>query len=852
MSQRRSLVWFHCLFAFSGAAGLGLQLAWTRMLAFGLGHEAPATFGVVTAFLFGLAAGAWLLDRWGKASPNAATRCAWLEGITALWAVATLWVIPALVEAGRHWVGPAPAAAVHWGISLALPALALLPATLAMGATLPAVESLLSGLRADGRRVGPLYAANTFGAVAGVVSSVWILQPAFGLRGTTLVFAAVNGLCGIGFLLAGRGRIAAVPRALGTPGPAPSAAGGTRGWATLFATGLIGIGFEILSVRLLGQALENTVYTYASILAVYLLGTAAGAALRNRLAPDPVAAIPVLLLALGGAVAVAGFVLVRVPEWHPWLRAALGEGAAAVATAELLTSAAVVAPATFLMGLLFSSLVQAARSPSGQLGRAVAWNTLGGALGPAVVGLGLVPWIGSRWTLVALAAGYLLLLPRVRGFQWMLLAAVVVGLAFEPAGLHLQRLPSGARTVAMKEGPGDTVSVIETADHQRALRVNNRFTMGGTASANAERRHGHIPLLLHPDPRRALFLGYGTGISFASMGTHPGVASDGVELVPEIVGMRGEFAPHNAPGAGQRIHVADARRFVRASTTEYDVVIADLFHPARDGAGGLYTREQFQAIRARLSGDGLFCQWLPLFQLDLATLRTITRTFLEVFPDGDAFLLRFNADTPVLGLVGGRHRLQFDAGWYGRRTADPALREALKPLVLSDPWQFFGTWFADAAWLRELSADAPVNTDDRPVVLFQAPRTLTGHPVPGYALLEQLLDRARPAPDGLFTAATRAGDRPWLDRLVAFQKARDGYLRGLIADASGRRSEAEGAFLGSVRTSADFTSGYSQLLARATQQARTDPAAARRLLELLEAARPERPVARELRGRLGL
>jgi spermidine synthase len=165
-----------------------------------------------------------------------------------------------------------------------------------------------------------------------------------------------------------------------------------------------------------------------------------------------------------------------------------------------------------------------------------------------------------------------------------------VALMSLPKDLHLQVPPPGGRIVTMREGPTDTVTTVVQSDGHRILRINQRFTMGGTASALAERRHGHLPLLLHPEPRRALFLGVGTGISFAALDTHPGLVAEGIELVPEVAEVLPEFAPHNAHSDRLTVRVADARRFVRASTQRYDVVIADLFHPARDGAAGLYTR----------------------------------------------------------------------------------------------------------------------------------------------------------------------------------------------------------------------------------------------------------------------
>ena len=386
------------------------------------------------------------------------------------------------------------------------------------------------------------------------------------------------------------------------------------------------------------------------------------------------------------------------------------------------------------------------------------------------------------------------------------------------------------------------------SDGHRILRINQRFTMGGTASALAERRHGHLPLLLHPEPRRALFLGVGTGISFSALDAHPGLVAEGIELVPEVAEVMPEFASHNAHSDRLTVRVADARRFVRASTQRYDVVIADLFHPARDGAAGLYTLEHFQTIRDRLSDGGLFCQWLPLFQLDADGLRMITATFLEVFPEASALLLRLNADTPVIGLIGGPGRHLWSPEALERRLNQPSLREALKPMALAEVLPVMGTWFADTETLKTYSQSVGINTDDHPFLLFDAPRTLGPLPPKGQSLLSELLDLQRPFPEDL--CAGRPADE--CRRFRAYLEARDAHLRGLIAESEGRPEAAEQGFLRSVVLSADFTPGYAQLITRASLRAHSDPNGARRLLNLLIEARPERTVARDLKVRLGL
>ena len=157
--------------------------------------------------------------------------------------------------------------------------------------------------------------------------------------------------------------------------------------------------------------------------------------------------------------------------------------------------------------------------------------------------------------------------------------------------------------------------------------------------------------------------------------------ADGVELVPEVVESFPLFE-RSAPQLGRnpdlRIHVADARRFVRAAGDRYDVIVADLYHPSVDGSGALYAREHFAAIRARLAEGGLFCQWLPLHQLDLATLRVIVRTFLAEFPDSAAYLAQFSVETPLIALVGTQAPKTYPADWLGRRVEDACSARAAR------------------------------------------------------------------------------------------------------------------------------------------------------------------------------
>ncbi|MHB8519537.1 MAG: spermine/spermidine synthase domain-containing protein, partial [Limisphaerales bacterium] len=721
----------HLIFFFSGVAGLGYQVAWSRMLAAGLGHEMPAVLAIVAAFMGGMALGAGLLDRAVSRSRRPGRWYGALEILIGLWGMLSTALIPFVNQLAPYLIGLEPSPMRHWAVAFALPFLVLLPATAAMGATLPAMERFVSPLVADGCCVAALYAANTFGAMTGTLVSAFVILPALGLRGTVLVLALVNLLCGVAAWAielrggeikpiptpqtadalpmnrkVGRG-VSAEPSHDVRRGPARQGwRCPTNGWKwrlpakrssgnlaprlllfSVFFTGLLGIGYETVGVRVLSQVLENTIYTFAAVLSVFLLGTAMGAALYQRFgrrrAFQPL--FPDLLCGLAIAGLLGIMALARAQPVYDACRAALGDSEFAVLLAEMAVAAMVFGLPTIFAGAIFSQLVQAARRADGGVGQALACNTFGGALAPALFSVALLPAIGSKWTLTLISVGYLALLPRVSGWRRALVLLPLATIGLLPRNLQLVQVPPDGKLLEYREGVMASVAVVRDATGNRSLRVNNRFQMGGTGAADAERRHAHIPLLLHPAPKRALFLGLGTGITLGAATVYPDLRVDGVELLPEVIEVMNQFAPFNHAPDHQpqlKLYVADARRFVRATPTKYDVIVADLFHPARDGAGSLYTLEHFRAIRQRLAPGGLFCQWLPLHQLDETMLRVITQTFLQVFPDAHAYLLRFNVDAPVLGLIGNLEPPRYSTLWVEPRLRAPELAAQLRALAL--------------------------------------------------------------------------------------------------------------------------------------------------------------------------
>jgi spermidine synthase len=825
--------------AASGFAGLGYQIVWTQQGAAWLGHDAAAVLAVVAAFFGGLALGALALGRRITRSMRPARWYAACELLVACWTLVLAAVAAPAADTLLAVIGPAPSPTWHWTVAFVGMFVLLLPATVAMGATLPAMEHTLRARGSAGARLAGLYAANTFGAVVGVLATAFWLVPALGLQATAWVCAAFNLLC------------AATAWHWAAPAmPAPDVPAGTerRTLATLAATGLLGIGYEVLVVRVLSQVTEDTVYTFALLLAVYLGGTALGAAgwSRRRDAGGRARRDEALLCAQAVACLLGIGSLWVAPALRDAVQHTLGAGFAAALAAEAALALAAFGLPTVVMGALFSELAARARQAGHGVGELLGWNTLGAALAAPLFGVLLATTLGPRSALLAIVAGYLALAwrgSRTGPAFWAAGAAACVVAASTPA-LSLLDVPPGGRVLSHVDGTLAAVSVVEDADGVATLRINNRQQEGSSATVFADARQALLPMLLHPAPQRALFLGLGTGITARAAADDAALEVDAVELLPEVVEASAQFAA--AFPASPRLHVtaADARRHVRTSRAVYDLVVADNFHPARSGSGTLYTVEHFAAVRDRLAPDGLFCQWLPLHQIDLPTLRSVVRSFLAVNPHAGALLATNSLDTPVLGLVGRRGELRFDVAAVRARVA--TLRTSRPPAAfgLPDALSVLGSFVAGPDALARFAADAPLNTDDRPVVSYRAPRITYAPDSSPRERLFALLDQFESGPDAPAPIAP-AADAAQAQQLADYRRARHRFLlagRDVRPDADPHRmlAQVREPLLEVLRISPEFRPAFEPLMRLAAAIAPADPDAARQLLDELESLRTTR------------
>jgi spermidine synthase len=197
-----------------------------------------------------------------------------------------------------------------------------------------------------------------------------------------------------------------------------------------------------------------------------------------------------------------------------------------------------------------------------------------------------------------------------------------------------------------------------------------------------------------------------------------------IEVVPEVGAMaRSHFASWNGRLLDRpdvRLVLDDGRRYLTATDSRFDVIVSDLFIPWHASAGTLYSLEMYAIVARRLAQGGLFCQWLPMYQLTREEFDVIARTFLAVFPHVSLWRNDFYPDRPVLGLVGTAEPIALDLNLVGARLR--GLPEWARDSLLSAPRAIAMLYVGDLSLSSDLFGRTPLNTDDHPVIEFLAPR----------------------------------------------------------------------------------------------------------------------------------
>jgi spermidine synthase len=733
----------------SGAAGLVYQLLWVKQLSLVVGADVFAVTIGVSAFFAGLAGGGWLFGRWADRWERPGLLYAGLEAGIALLGVGSTLV---LSTATGWWARlDSAAGGIAWLVPFALVGL---PALL-MGGTLPVVTRLVApeagGVEAAG---GRLYAANTAGAILGALATPFFLIPRFGVRGSSIAAALLNLLAAslaLGLLRARRPHVARAP-ASRPPVWLPLA---------LYAVaGGVALGYEVVWTFSIVQWTSTRTFSFAIVLGTYLAALTLGSALGAR----GVARLGDPWGWFGGLIAAAGLVaLVEMALLGAWLtplqvKAATAmfslTGSEAVAMSARFATAAfcVVFLPTLMLGAAFPialRLAAGADHPGRDTGRVLALNTAGGIAGTLLTGFVVVPALGAErargaLALVASGVGAVAVLRgrEVRtAARWGTLAvgaaAVVTALSLPPDHLARQLARSrGGDLVYEEASPGGSVAVITQGAARNPFR---RLYIQGVSNSGDSlpsirymRLQALLPIIIHRgEPRSALVIGLGTGITAGALLRYPGLETRvSAELLPAVVRAASRFSGNfgAASSPDLQIRIADGRRELVRSDERYDLITLEPPPPSAAGVVNLYSRDFYRLAARRLRPEGLFAQWLPLPTQTDGDTRSLVRSFLDVFPYASLWATELHETL----LVGSMTPIELDAGRIQRRFAQPEVAGALAEAGVGSAADLVATWVTDRSGLERYAGDALPVTDDRPRIEYgpwvlpdDFPRTLT-------------------------------------------------------------------------------------------------------------------------------
>lgn len=757
----------------TGAAGLIYQVVLVRYVSRIVGSDHLAIGLTLATFLAGLALGYRLCGRWTLRVTDHLRAYGLLEGSIGLWGLAFPSIFGAVQWAVSSWSFAQP-----WGLliqGLAVSSVLVLPPTLAMGATVPFLTRALSALVGQTSRVhAAVYAINTAGAFFGALAAGFVLIPAYGLPGTVRIAAGINLAALVFFVVLARARrrsgadLEPVVVMRREPEGAARFPAGLL-YLVAFLNGLAVLTLETSLLRFGALVLGGSSYTFALIVAIFVLSLALGSLAVALARALPVRTLFVVQLAAGLYLLLLYFSLDAWPYFLHLVRIGFQAGPvgfwfyhAALLSALL---AILVVPVA-LLGATLPAIFHELRASVGESGdvsgRLLAWNGLGTLLGSLAGGFVLyyfldTPRIYLLVPTIAFASAALVARPLVRTARVaavMLLVAASLGVWVRPSydesrlavGLYRTRhaLPFsyagpdiffseyGKPIRFFADDPVATVAVIDggPADSEGpsglALTVNGKSESDTLRDAETLRLLAHLPALWSPSRERTLIVGLGTGVTAGQLALYPDVREiDVAEISPAIVHslpLFGEFTHDVHADPRLQIHARDALLVLRRGDAPWNLIVSEPSNPWVTRADQLFTVDFYRLVRSRLAEDGLFVQWWQLYESDLEMLGIVLNSLKEVFPVVHAFR---GTEGDLLLLAAGRaltteDRQRAEAVFAG----SPRVRDALAEIGIAAIADLLAREVSTLPTLEERSRTYGISTLDRPRLHYLAGRAM--------------------------------------------------------------------------------------------------------------------------------
>jgi spermidine synthase len=684
-SDRAHIPLLLVLFVGSGCAALIYEVVWFQLLQLIIGSSAVSLGVLLGTYMGGMCLGSLLLPRYVSARKHPLRVYAIIEGGIGVCGLLVLLIVPVLDHVYAAIGGSGLSGIL---VRALVAAVCLLPPTLLLGASLPAIARYVELSPQGVSWLGYFYGGNIAGAVCGSVFAGFYLLRVYDMPTATCVAVAINvAIAVLSYRLSTRTHYLPTP-----PGDSPAReaspppASQSYVYVAIGLSGLTALGAEVVWTRLLSVMLGATVYTFSIILAVFLGGLGVGSGLGSHLArqmKNPRVALGVCQLLLAAAIGWTAYTLAdALPNWP--IDPLLARSAVFNFQVDIMRCMWAVFPAACLWGASFPFALAAAAErsqDSGTLaGRVYAVNTVGGVVGALAFSIILIPWIGTQncqRLLIALAtmSALIVFAPIARSLGkrgaaatvlsvvavvWMIATVAPVPWLAVAYGRRMILQTDPGRALYVGEGRNYSVAVSEPPDGDRYFHVAGKVEAStALADMRLQRMLGNLPALFHPDVKSVLVVGFGAGVTAGSFVLQPTVEKIAICELERLVPPAADkyFRKENYDVENDRrttIHYDDARHVILTSKEKFDIITSDPIHPWVKGMSSLYSRQYFELVKQHLRPGGIVTQWVPLYESDIATVKSELATFFDAFPNGTVWGNTINGlgnDLVLLGQV---------------------------------------------------------------------------------------------------------------------------------------------------------------------------------------------------------
>ena len=762
------------LFVGSGCAALIYEIVWLQLLQLVIGLTTISMGFLLGSYMGGMCLGSLLLSRLISSRRHPLRVYAMLELGIGILGIGVLFAVPMI---GQLYTASAVPGLPGMLLRAAVAAVCLLPPTLLMGATLPAIARWVETTPQGVSWLGFFYGGNITGAVFGCLLAGFYLLRVHDMATATYVAAAINVTVALLALALAALTPHRKPVQDATPAPLTLVRPDWPVYATIALSGMCALGAEVIWTRLLSLTLGGTVYTFSIILAVFLVGLGIGSAAGSFLSRS----VSRARLALGGCqmllvlwIAWTAFMIAKsLPYWpidvsvakSPWFTFQL----------DLACCFWAILPAAILWGASFPLALASLAKPGQDGGRLVggvyAANTVGAIFGSLGFSIVIIPLMGTQQAQrvlmgVSALSGLIMLVPLLRSspaksaanngrgtFKFagattllaVLVAAVLLaaGVSKAPWGIiaygrfmatYGQQLvpqivdeasvPSGGGRsiycVYAAEGLNGSVAVTKDTDGIRSFHSAGKVQASNDPrDMRLQRLLGHISALSVKDPKDVLVVACGAGVTAGTFVLYPGIEHiticDIEPLVPKYVAPMFKVENYDVVN-NPRVHVVldDGRHYIRTSRKKYDVITSDPIDPWVKGCAALYTEDYYRMCKEHLKPGGVMTLWIPLYENNEDSVKSIISTFFKVFPKG----VLWSNDTQGTGydavLFGRAEDTQYDVDKLQELLDRPdyeKVKSSLADAGFPTAVDLLATYAGQPSDLTEWMSTAQINTD---------------------------------------------------------------------------------------------------------------------------------------------